>query len=41
MTRFIHDLFAQEYLAEMLSSMGKVHLGYDVTSEVRGIDRAV
>ena len=38
MTRFIHDRFAKEYLAEMLSPMGTVNIGRDVTSEVREID---
>jgi hypothetical protein len=38
MTRFIHDLFAKEYLAEMLSPIGIVNIGRDVTSEVREID---
>ena len=38
MTRFIHDRFAKEYLAEMLSPIGTVNIGRDVTSEVREID---
>ena len=38
MTRFIHDRFAKEYLEEMLSPIGKVNIGRDVTSEVREID---
>ncbi len=38
MTRFIHDRFAKEYLEEMLSPIGTVNVGRDVTSEVREID---
>jgi len=38
MTRFIHDRFAKDYLAEMLSPIGTVNIGRDVTSEVREID---
>ena len=38
MTRLIHDRFAKEYLEEMLSPVGKVEIGRDVTSEVREID---
>ena len=38
MTRFIHDRFAKEYLEEMLSPIGTVNIGRDVTSEVREID---
>ncbi|MEP6518011.1 flagellar assembly protein H [Microcoleus vaginatus] len=38
MTRFIHDLFAKEYLEELLPPMGTVNIGRDVTSEVREID---
>jgi hypothetical protein len=38
MTRFIHDRFAKEYLEELLSPIGKVNIGRDVTSEVREID---
>ncbi|NJM63949.1 MAG: flagellar assembly protein H [Oscillatoriales cyanobacterium RU_3_3] len=38
MTRFIHDRFAKEYLAELLSPIGTVNIGRDVTSEVREID---
>ena len=38
MTRFIHDLFAKEYLEELLSPIGTVNVGRDVTSEVREID---
>ncbi|MEG4918227.1 flagellar assembly protein H [Microcoleus sp. B7-D4] len=38
MTRFIHDRFAKEYLEEMLSPIGTVKIGRDVTSEVREID---
>ncbi|MEG5161041.1 flagellar assembly protein H [Microcoleus sp. AT3-A2] len=38
MTRFIHDLFAKEYLEELLSPIGTVNIGRDVTSEVREID---
>ncbi|MEG3844802.1 flagellar assembly protein H [Microcoleus sp. herbarium14] len=38
MTRFIHDRFAKEYLEELLSPIGKVKVGRDVTSEVREID---
>ncbi|MEG4407848.1 flagellar assembly protein H [Microcoleus sp. MON2_D5] len=38
MTRFIHDLFAKEYLEELLSPLGTVNIGRDVTSEVREID---
>jgi hypothetical protein len=38
MTRFIHDRFAKEYLEELLSPMGTVNVGRDVTSEVREID---
>jgi hypothetical protein len=38
MTRFIHDRFAKEYLEELLSPIGTVNVGPDVTSEVREID---
>jgi hypothetical protein len=38
MTRFIHDLFAKEYLQELLSPIGTVEIGRDVASEVREID---
>ena len=38
MTRFIHDRFAKEYLQELLSPLGIVNIGRDVTSEVREID---
>lgn len=38
MTRFIHDLFAKEYLEELPSPLGTVNIGRDVTSEVREID---
>ena len=38
MTRFIHDRFAKEYLEELLSPIGTVNIGKDVTSEVREID---
>ncbi|MEG5065120.1 flagellar assembly protein H [Microcoleus sp. B3-A4] len=38
MTRFIHDLFAKEYLEELLSPIGTVNIGRDVSSEVREID---
>ncbi|HAT13836.1 MAG TPA: flagellar assembly protein H [Microcoleaceae bacterium UBA11344] len=38
MTRFIHDRFAKEYLEELLSPIGTVNIGRDVTSEVREID---
>ena len=38
MTRFIHDRFAKEYLEELLSPIGTVKVGRDVTSEVREID---
>ncbi|MEG4804110.1 flagellar assembly protein H [Microcoleus sp. ARI1-B5] len=38
MTRLIHDRFAKEYLEEMLSPVGAVDIGRDVTSEVREID---
>ncbi|MEG3835075.1 MULTISPECIES: hypothetical protein [unclassified Microcoleus] len=38
MTRFIHDLFAKEYLEELLSPLGTVNIGRDVTSEVGEID---
>jgi len=38
MTRFIHDRFAKEYLEELLSPLGTVNIGRDVTSEVREID---
>ncbi|MEG4860052.1 flagellar assembly protein H [Microcoleus sp. K1-B6] len=38
MTRFIHDLFAKEYLEELLSPLGTVNIGRDVASEVREID---
>ena len=38
MTRFIHDRFAKEYLEELLSPIGTVNVGRDVTSEVREID---
>ncbi|MEG5058696.1 flagellar assembly protein H [Microcoleus sp. A2-C5] len=38
MTRFIHDLFAKEYLEEFLSPIGTVDIGKDVSSEVREID---
>ncbi|MEG4456541.1 flagellar assembly protein H [Microcoleus sp. N9_A1] len=38
MTRLIHDRFAKEYLEEMLSPLGTVNIGRDVTSEVREID---
>ncbi|WP_293353905.1 MULTISPECIES: flagellar assembly protein H [unclassified Microcoleus] len=38
MTRFIHDRFAKEFLEELLSPLGTVNVGRDVTSEVREID---
>jgi hypothetical protein len=38
MTPFIHDRFAKEYLEELLSPIGTVNVGQDVTSEVREID---
>ncbi|MEG4144370.1 flagellar assembly protein H [Microcoleus sp. Pol12B5] len=38
MTRFIHDLFAKEFLEELLSPIGTVNIGRDVASEVREID---
>ncbi|MBW3585316.1 MAG: flagellar assembly protein H [Cyanobacteria bacterium 0813] len=38
MTRFIHDRFAKEFLEELLSPLGTVNIGRDVTSEVREID---
>ena len=38
MTRFIHDRFAKEVLEELLSPIGTVNIGRDVTSEVREID---
>jgi hypothetical protein len=38
MTRFIHDRFAKEYLEELLSPIGTVNIGHDVTSEIREID---
>ena len=38
MTRFIHDRFAKEFLEELLSPIGTVNIGRDVTSEVREID---
>ncbi|XZN96241.1 MAG: flagellar assembly protein H [Microcoleus sp.] len=38
MTRFIHDRFAKEYLEELLSPIGTVYIGRDVTSEVREVD---
>ncbi len=38
MTRFIHDRFAKEFLEELLSPIGTVNVGRDVTSEVREID---
>jgi hypothetical protein len=38
MTRFIHDRFAKEYLEELLSPIGTVNIGRDVTSEVREIN---
>ncbi len=38
MTRFLHDRFAKEYLEELLSPIGTVKVGRDVTSEVREID---
>jgi len=38
MTRFIHDRFAKEFLEELLSPLGTVNIGRDVSSEVREID---
>ncbi|MGL5061615.1 MAG: hypothetical protein ACRC62_16725 [Microcoleus sp.] len=38
MTRFIHDLFAKEYLEKLLSPIGKVEIGCDVASKVGEID---
>ena len=38
MTRLIHDKFAKDYLAEMLSPLGAVNPGREVTAEVRYID---
>ncbi len=38
MTQFIHDRFAKEFLEELLSPIGTVNIGRDVTSEVREID---
>jgi hypothetical protein len=38
MTRFIHDQFAKQYLAELLAFFGQVELSKDIISEVRQID---
>ncbi|HAG79659.1 MAG TPA: flagellar assembly protein H [Cyanobacteria bacterium UBA12227] len=38
MTRFIHDKFAKDYLSELLSPIGAVNPGREVSSEVRQID---
>lgn len=38
MTRFIHDQFAKDYLAQLLSPIGEVKTSQDVASEVRQID---
>ncbi|MEG3977768.1 flagellar assembly protein H [Microcoleus sp. herbarium8] len=38
MTRFIHDRFAKDLLTELLSPIGTVNIGHDVTAEVREID---
>ncbi|HBY77610.1 MAG TPA: flagellar assembly protein H, partial [Cyanobacteria bacterium UBA11148] len=38
MTRLIHDQFAKDYLAELLSPLGTVNPGREVSSEVRQID---
>ncbi|HBY76114.1 MAG TPA: flagellar assembly protein H, partial [Cyanobacteria bacterium UBA11148] len=38
MTRLIHDKFAKDYLSELLSPLGVVNPGREVSSEVRQID---
>jgi flagellar biosynthesis/type III secretory pathway protein FliH len=38
MTKFPHDQFAKEYFQELLSPLGKVDTGKEVTAEVREID---
>ncbi|MGL5059867.1 MAG: flagellar assembly protein H [Microcoleus sp.] len=38
MTKFPHDQFAKEYLQELLSPLGKVDTGKNLTAEVREID---
>lgn len=38
MTRFPHDQFAKEYLAELLAPLGEVQTSRDVFGEVRQID---
>ncbi|HBL14370.1 MAG TPA: flagellar assembly protein H, partial [Cyanobacteria bacterium UBA11162] len=38
MTRFIHDKFAKDYLSELLSPLGTVNPGREVSPEVRQID---
>ncbi|NJK73571.1 MAG: flagellar assembly protein H [Richelia sp. CSU_2_1] len=38
MTRFIHDQFAKDYLAELLSPLGVVNPNRGVNSEVREVD---
>ena len=38
MRRFIRDRFAKEYLEELLSPLGTVNIGREVTSEVREVD---
>jgi hypothetical protein len=38
MTQFPHDQFAKEYFQELLSPLGQVKTGQNVTSEVREID---
>lgn len=38
MTRFIHDQFAKQYLAELLAPFGKVETSKDIAAEVRQVD---
>lgn len=38
MTRFIHDQFAKQYLAELLAPLGEVQTPREVSGEVRQID---
>ncbi|MCD8485814.1 MAG: hypothetical protein LRZ84_03440 [Desertifilum sp.] len=37
MTRTPHDQFAKQYLAELLSALGEVNVGREVSPEVREV----
>jgi hypothetical protein len=38
MTRQSHDQLAKQYLAELLTPIGKVETSFDIASEVRQVD---